>query len=307
MSPLQPDHHQPSAKPTTQAYVHRKLFDYYRDHPAIFGGADILNLHFATPQVRTSIYVDILSCIRRRNDDRPVVQKIVVVVPYGQEIADYANTPSLLSVDAPDVPEPLVTLANDPRFRGRLQIVSTKDCRHESVLSVLREQPVRTAAIVVDAAIYRNEHVSPFPVSDSSARPEDFWAPQLHALAAEAVDVAIGNNMYLLLDTGQFHPDASRPWPTFFSQLTTAAFSDTLTNTVPTTSVHPAPSNGTSGSTKDGLVASYVTLTNCPPSPNKTGCSFGLNCSTGSASISTSSPKFASWRNPSKRSTPRLD
>lgn len=208
MPPAQPDQHdRPSTKPTTQADVHRKLFHYYRDHPAVFGGADILNLHFATPQVRTSIYLDILSCIRQRDDDCAAVQKFVVVVPRGQEIADYANMPSLLSVDDPDAPdEVLVTLASDARFRGRLQIVSTEDCCHESVLAVLRDQPVHTAAIVVDASIYRNENVSPFTILGSSARPEDFWAPQIHALAAAAVDVAVSNDMYVLLDTGEFTP-----------------------------------------------------------------------------------------------------
>ena len=85
-------------------------------------------------------------------------------------------------------------------------IIPTANCGHEAVLSVLRAQTVRTAAIVVEAASYRNEAVLPPVISGTSSRLEDFWVPQLHALASEAVNIAARNEMYVVLDTGHFSP-----------------------------------------------------------------------------------------------------
>ena len=202
----QSDHHEPSALVTTQADVHRFLLEYFSKHPDVFGGADILNLHFATPQVRATIYLDILAGIRQR-DDRSAFSRFVIVIPCGHDVAEYSSTPSLPSADAHHAPdELLVRLADDPRFHGRLHIIPATDCHHEAVLSVLRDQPVRTAAIVAETAIYRNESVSPFLLSGSFLRPEDFWVPQLHALATEAVRIAKRNELYVMLDTGHFSP-----------------------------------------------------------------------------------------------------
>ena len=190
----------------TQADLHQYLLKYFIKHPAVFGGVDILNLHFATPQARVAIYLDILSRIRH-DDGRIAVEAFVVVVPYGNGVAEYANTPSLLSADPRHVSDkPFFKLADDPRFRGRLHLVPATDCRHEGVLSLLRSQSVRTAAIVAEAAIYRNDSVSPFMVSSLSPRLEDFWVPQLHALATESVNIAKCNEMYVVLDTGRFSP-----------------------------------------------------------------------------------------------------
>ena len=206
MTSPQPDDLLPPEPTTTQADLHQYLLKYFIKHPAVFGGADILNLHFATPQARAAICFDILSRIRH-DDGRIAVEAFVVVVPFGHDVAEYANTPSVMSADPRHVfDKSLFTLADDPRFHGRLHLVPATDCRHESVLSILRTQSVRTAAIVAQAAIYRNDSVSPFLVSDSSPRLEDFWVPQLHALATESVNVAKHNEMYVVLDTGHFSP-----------------------------------------------------------------------------------------------------
>ena len=206
MTSPQPDDLLPPEPTTTQADLHQYLLKYFIKHPAVFGGADILNLHFATPQARAAIYLDILSRIRH-DDGRIAVEAFVVVVPYGHDVAEYANTPSLLLAGPRHVSDkPLFTLADDPRFRGRLHLVPATDCRHEGVHSILRTQSVRTAAIVAEAAIYRNDSVSPFRVSGSSPRLEDFWVPQLHALATESVNMAKCNEMYVVLDTGRFSP-----------------------------------------------------------------------------------------------------
>ena len=206
MTSLQPDDLMPPEPTATQADLHQYLLRYFIKHPAVFGGADILNLNFATPQTRAAIYLDILSGIRH-DDGRIAIEAFVVVVPYGYDVAEYANTPSLLSADPRHVSDkPVFTLADDPRFHGRLHLVPATDCRHEGVLSILRTQSVRTAAIVAEAAIYRNDSVSPFLVSGSSPRLEDFWVPQLHALATESLNIAKRNEMYVVLDTGHYSP-----------------------------------------------------------------------------------------------------
>ena len=206
MSSSQPDDLLPSESVATQADLHQYLLRYFIKNPAVFGGADIFNLHLETPQKRAATYLDILSSIRH-GDGRIAVEKFVVVVPCGHDVAEYANTPSLLSVGAHHVSDqPLVTLSDDPRYHGRLHVLPTTDCRHEGVLSILRNQPVKTVAIVAEAAIYRSESVSPFLVSGSLPRFEDYWVPQIHALAMEAVNIAERNEIYVVLDTGRFSP-----------------------------------------------------------------------------------------------------
>ena len=206
MTSPQPDDLLPSESAATQADIHQYLLKYFIKHPAVFGGADIFNLRFGTPQTRAAIYLDILSRIRH-DDGRVAVEAFVVVVPYGHDVEEYTHTPSLFSSGARHVSDkPLVTLADDPHFHGRLHVVPATDCGHEGVLSILRTQPLRTAAIVADAAIYRNDSVSSFLVPGSSPRLEDFWVPQLHALATEAINIAKRNEMYVVMDTGHFSP-----------------------------------------------------------------------------------------------------
>ena len=206
MTSSQPNLRELSESLTTPAELHQSLVKYFAEHPAIFGGADIFNLRFETAQTRATIYLDILSRVQHL-DGRAAVQQFVVVIPCGHDVTEYSNTPRFLPADAPHDPdEPLVTLADDPRFSGRLHILPTANCSQEAVLSVLRDQTVRTAAIVIEAAIYRDEAVSPPMVSGTSSLPEDFWVPHLHALAAEAVNIAVRNQMYVLLDTGHFSP-----------------------------------------------------------------------------------------------------
>ena len=206
MTSSQPDRREPSESPTTLAEVHQTLLEYFSEQPAVFGGADIFNIRFETAQTRATIYLDILSRIRHL-DGRAAVEQFLVVVPCGHDVTEYTDTPRFLPAGVPHDPdEPLITLADDPRFSGRLHIVPTANCGHEAVLSVLRDQTVRTAAIVVEAAIYRNESVTPPVVSGTPSRLEDFWVPQLHALASEAVNIAVRNEMYVVLDTGHFSP-----------------------------------------------------------------------------------------------------
>lgn len=206
MTSSQPNRSEPSESPTTTAEVHQALLEYFAEQPAVFGGADIFNVRFETAQTRVAIYLDILSRIRHAGG-RATVEQFLVVVPCGHNGTDYADTPSFLPAGASHDPnKPLVTLANDPRFSGRLRIVPTANCHHDSVLSVLRDQTARTAAIILEAAMYRNESVSPPAVFGTSSRLEDFWVPQLHALASETVNIAVRNEMYVALDTGHFCP-----------------------------------------------------------------------------------------------------
>src|SRR5690606_6762208 len=93
-------------------------------------------------------------------------------------------------------------------FRARLRTVVAQNRRSRSVLDVITAQSERTAVIVTDAASYRDDNIDLYVAPGASAplRPEDVWVPQLHALAAAAVELARERMLYVALDANQPSP-----------------------------------------------------------------------------------------------------
>jgi hypothetical protein len=90
----------------------------------------------------------------------------------------------------------------------RFQVVAAGDLRSRTLLDLAKAQAERTAVIVTHAANYRDDAVSPYiaPGASTPLRPEDVWVPQLHALAAAAVEIARERTLYVAFDANQLTP-----------------------------------------------------------------------------------------------------
>jgi hypothetical protein len=62
--------------------------------------------------------------------------------------------------------------------------------------------------IVRQAAQYRDEHVRPYiaPGPLLIGLDEDLWVPALHVLATAVTQVAHSNQIFVILDAGEFYP-----------------------------------------------------------------------------------------------------
>ena len=101
-------------------------------------------------------------------------------------------------------------MAPDARewFKARFKVSATPDRRSRSVLRFVSAQPERAAVIVADAGIYRDDEVEPYvaPEAATPLLPQDVWVPQVHALAAAAVEIARERSLYVALDTNELTP-----------------------------------------------------------------------------------------------------
>jgi len=82
-------------------------------------------------------------------------------------------------------------------FDSRVEIVPAPNLRTGSVIEILRAQTERTAVIVTEAALYRDEEVEPY-IAPGAAGPllsEDLWVPQLLALGNAAVPIAYDQHL----------------------------------------------------------------------------------------------------------------
>jgi hypothetical protein len=86
----------------------------------------------------------------------------------------------------------------------RLRVIVPADLRSETLLSSVEQALPRSVIIVVEAALFRFDDVEPYEASPHL--PEDFWAPQLHALADRIVKAVKNDGPYLILIAGQALP-----------------------------------------------------------------------------------------------------
>ena len=159
-------------------------------NPNVFGGADIYNLDFQNPQSRAGMLIAVLAGLVDA-ERRPAVHNFLVVVPPGSKDDDLegqawneiVNTFRLLA--GQDMEQ-----SRQDWFRAHFRMVAARDRWSGSVLEIIKAQSERTSVIVTDAAGYRDDNIDPYvaPGAATPLRPEDIWVPQLHALAAAAVD-----------------------------------------------------------------------------------------------------------------------
>jgi tetratricopeptide (TPR) repeat protein len=96
---------------------------------------------------------------------------------------------------------------NDPgetSLGDRLRVVVPPDLRSESLLSIISQGVPRSVILVLEAAVFRAADVESYEVSPHL--PEDFWAPQLHALAERITNTVKSDGPYTILHAGQALP-----------------------------------------------------------------------------------------------------
>jgi hypothetical protein len=185
-----------------------QIADFITRNPNIFGGADIFNLDFGAPIARAGMLVAVLTGLVDQ-EGRSATRRFVVVVPPG---ADSASAIEEVWAQCADSFEVLAKRVLQPReveaLKARLEVVIAADWRHSSVVNVIAAQKERTAVIVVQAASYRDDRVEPYvaPEAETPLQPEDVWAPQLHALASVATELAEERALYVALDADELSP-----------------------------------------------------------------------------------------------------
>ncbi len=185
-----------------------EFMDFISRNPDIFGGADILNIAYLHPLDRAGMLAAVLTGIVT-DEGRPAVSAIVILAPPETEVADAqarAWRASLATFHLLSGRE--MALEAQERFKARFKVSVTPDRRSRSVLRLVSAQPHRAAIIVADAGIYRDDDVEPYiaPGAVTPLLPQDVWVPQVHALAAGAVEIARERGLYVALDTSQLTP-----------------------------------------------------------------------------------------------------
>ena len=181
---------------------------YIVKNPNVFGGADIYNLDVQSPLSRAGMLVAVLTGLVDA-DRRPAARKFVVVVPPGlnEEDCEAQAWSEMLATFRLLYGREMEPFEQD-WFRARFRTVAARDRRSRSVLDVIKTQSERTVVIVTDAASYRDDNVDPYvaPGASTPLRSEDVWAPQLHALASAAVELARQRMLYVALDANRAQP-----------------------------------------------------------------------------------------------------
>ncbi len=184
------------------------ISDFYARNPNVIGGGDILTVTGGSPAARAGMITATLVGIAIEGRER-AVQRIVVVIPAGDDIPEAdARAWESFEKSFEILASRLLEADEAARFRERLIIQAATDSRHASLLALMARQPKRTAIIVVDAAVYRNDAIAPF-VSEAAQTPlipEDVWAPQVHALAVAAAPIARDRHLYVALDVNESSP-----------------------------------------------------------------------------------------------------
>lgn len=174
----------------------------------IFGGADIYSLNPLHPHERAGMLAAVLATISTV-DRRPAVRELVIVVPAGTEVEDARSRAwaEMLSSIRHLTGREMVSEAQD-RLGSRFSLIAAADGQSRSVLDIISVQPHHSAVIVTEAASYRDVDVEPYvaPGASTPLLPQDIWAPQIHALAARAVELARERMLYVALDTNQLSP-----------------------------------------------------------------------------------------------------
>lgn len=190
-----------------EGYI-QKLQAFIIENPNIFGAADIYNVRFQSPLTLAGMLIVMLTGLVD-SDRRSAVHKFVIIVPPGLNAKDceenawsgIAKTFRLLALREIEPHE-------QAWLKSRLQLVIASDRRISSVLDIISVQPERTSIIVTEAASYRDDDIAPYIAEGASSplRPEDVWAPQLHAFATAAIKLAQKCQIYVAIDSNQLSP-----------------------------------------------------------------------------------------------------
>lgn len=186
----------------------RELQAFVNKNSYIFGASDIYNVRFQSPLTLAGMLVTVLLGLVDA-DQRPAVRKFVVIVPTGlnPEVCE-EDTWSEIAKTFRLLAEREMESHVQAWLKRRFQLVTTPDRRISSVLEIIRVQPERTVIIITEASSYRDDSIEPYFAAGASSplRPEDVWAPQLHALATAATKLAQDSNVYVALDVNQLSP-----------------------------------------------------------------------------------------------------
>lgn len=184
------------------------IMDFYARNLNVIGGGDILTITRGKPAARAGMVAASLAGIVIEGGER-AIQRIVVLIPPGGDVAEANGRVWVSFVQSFEL------LARRPLgqgeeawFREWITVQAAADGRHASLLALVAEQPERTAVIVIEAAGYRDDAIAPFVPTGAQTPliPEDVWAPQVHALAVEAVPIARERKLYVVLDVNESSP-----------------------------------------------------------------------------------------------------
>jgi len=176
--------------------------------PNIFGGADIYNLFFKKQQKLAAMLIAVLTMLGD-SDRRPAVHKYVVILPPGLNAEECTEKIWIEIGKAFQIlAQCEMTSSVEAWLKSCLQLITVSDRRISSVLDIIQGQPERTSVIVIDASLYRNDEIEPYIPEGASMplQPEDIWAPQLHALATEAIKVAREKQVYVAIISNELSP-----------------------------------------------------------------------------------------------------
>ncbi len=186
----------------------RELQAFIAQNPNIFGAADIYNVRFASPLTLAGMLTAVLMGLVG-TDQRPAVQKFVIVVPPGLNAEECEEEVGSGLADSFRLfAQRKIEPHEQAWMKRRFQLIVASDRRTSSLLDIIRAQPERTSIVVAEAASYRDDGIAPYIAVGASSplRPEDVWVPQLHALATAAIKLAQMCNFYVALDTNQLSP-----------------------------------------------------------------------------------------------------
>ncbi|AGA08329.1 hypothetical protein [Sinorhizobium meliloti] len=186
----------------------RQIQDFIASNPDVFGGADIFNLDFGAPIARAGMLAAVLTGLVD-GERRRLVRRFVVVAPPGTDQAGAIEVALAQFADSFEVMAKRALQVHEVQaLRACFDVVVAADRRHSSVLDIVAAQSERVAVIVTEAASYRDDKIEPYvaPGASTPLQPEDFWAPQLHALASAATKLAGERVLYVALDSNELTP-----------------------------------------------------------------------------------------------------
>ena len=188
--------------------ITRSFADFYVENSLNFGAADIFLLDAATPAARAAMIAVNLHAFNEPGG-KPVFRDYVVLAPPGTDLdgwlqdfwSQHEKSFAMLAGRA-------LTEEEDIYLRSRIRFEVLPDMQTPTVVDMVSRQADRTAIIVGRAAVYRDHAVASFiaPGAGAPTLDEDFWAPQVHALAAQCVAAMKGRELYAVIDVGELVP-----------------------------------------------------------------------------------------------------
>lgn len=179
-----------------------------QQNPNIFRGSDILTLEIFDPPTRAGILAAALTGLVGQDGKRAVREFLIIVPPGTNEMESVETARAEMLAAIAVLAEGELSSAQQDWFRQRLRVAAVPDRRISSVVGLIDQQRERTAVIVTEAASYRDEAVQPYvpPGAEAPRLNQDFWVPQLHALAVAATRAARERRLYVLFDANELSP-----------------------------------------------------------------------------------------------------